>query len=231
MAVPEAVHQLVTRFKSHEEAYRSGQYNETQLRRDFLDPFFAALGWDVHNEKGYAEAYREVIHEDAIKVGGHTKAPDYCFRAGGGVRSFFVEAKKPSVDLRHAIGPAYQLRRYAWSAKLPISILTDFEEFAVYDCRIRPEKTDKAGNARIIYHKYTDYIECWDQLVGLFSPEAIRQGALDKYVASKKIKKGTAEVDDAFLGEIESWRTSLARNIAIRNEGISQRNLNFAVQD
>ena len=230
MAVPEAVHQLVTRFKSHEEAYRSGQYNETQLRRDFLDPFFAALGWDVHNEKGYAEAYREVIHEDAIKVGGHTKAPDYCFRAGGGVRSFFVEAKKPSVDLRHAIGPAYQLRRYAWSAKLPISILTDFEEFAVYDCRIRPEKTDKAGNARIIYHKYTDYIECWDQLVGLFSPEAIRQGALDKYVASKKIKKGTAEVDDAFLGEIESWRTSLARNIAIRNEGISQRNLNFAVQ-
>ena len=86
-----------------------------------------------------------MIHEAAIKVGGRTKAPDYCFRAGGGVRSFFVEAKKPSVDIREAVSPAYQLRRYAWSAKLPVSILTDFEEWAVYDCRIRPVKTDRAS--------------------------------------------------------------------------------------
>lgn len=88
------------------------------------------------NRLGYAEAYKDVIHEDAIKVSGYTKAPDYCFRVGG-MRKFFVEAKKPSVNLRDT-SPAFQLRRYAWSAKLPISILTDFEELAVYDCRIKP---------------------------------------------------------------------------------------------
>ena len=230
MAVPDAVVRLVERFGQQREDYRSGRYNETQLRRDFLDPLFAALGWDVHNEQGYAEPYREVIHEDAIKIGGRTKAPDYCFRAGGGVRSFFVEAKKPSVDIREALSPAYQLRRYAWSAKLPVSILTDFEEFAVYDCRIRPVKTDKASTARVIYRQYTDYAECWDELAGLFSPEAIRRGALDKFVTSKRVKKGTAEVDSAFLDEIESWRKLLAQNIALRNKGISQRDLNFAVQ-
>ena len=109
MTAPAAVGELVERFDSHRDAYRSGQYNETQLRRDFLDPLFAAFGWDVHNRQGYAEAYREVIHEDAIKIGGRTKAPDYCFRVGGGVRSFFVEAKKPSVDIRDALSPAYQL--------------------------------------------------------------------------------------------------------------------------
>jgi len=49
-----------------------------------------------HNKQGYAEAYKDVITEDAIKVGGVTKAPDYCFRIGG-ARKFFVEAKKPSV--------------------------------------------------------------------------------------------------------------------------------------
>ena len=111
-----------------------------------------------------------------------------------------------------------------------MSILTDFAELAVYDCRIRPEKNDKPSVARIIYHRYTEYVEQWDELYGLFSPEAIRHGSLEKLVASKKVKKGTAEVDAAFLGEIESWRDVLARNLALRNPDIPSRDLNFAVQ-
>jgi len=230
MAAPGVVRELVEQFDTHKDTYRSAQYNEAQLRGEFLNPLFEALGWDVFNRKGYAAPYKEVIHEDAIKVGGRTKAPDYCFRAGGGMRSFFVEAKKPSVDISEAQSPAYQLRRYAWSAKLPVSILTDFEELAVYDCRIRPERSDKATTARIILRRYTEYVECWDELVALFSPEAIRRGSLERLVASKKIKKGTAEVDRAFLDEIESWRTDLARDIALRNPDLSQRDLNYAVQ-
>jgi hypothetical protein len=122
MNCPDEIQHLVERFQLNLEAYRSGHYNEAQLRREFLDPFFDALGWDVENKQGYAEAYKDVIHEDAIKVGGATKAPDYCFRIGG-TRKFFVEAKKPSVNLKDEISPAYQLRRYAWSAKPPLSIL------------------------------------------------------------------------------------------------------------
>jgi hypothetical protein len=56
------------------------------------------LGWDINNRQGYAEAYKDVIYEDAIKIGKATKAPDYCFRIGG-TRKFFVEAKKPAVNL------------------------------------------------------------------------------------------------------------------------------------
>jgi predicted type IV restriction endonuclease len=230
MTAPAAVRELVERYDAHREAYRSDQYNEAQLREEFLNPFFAALGWDMFNEKGYADAYKEVIHEDALKIGGRTKAPDYCFRAGGGMRSFFVEAKKPSVDIGEAAGPAFQLRRYAWSAKLPLSILTDFEEFAVYDCRIRPEKTDKAPTARAIYLRYTEYFDRWDELAGLFAPEAIRRGSLERFVSSKKMKRGTAEVDAAFLEEMEAWRTELARNLALRNSDLASRDLNFAVQ-
>ena len=63
----------------------------------------------------------------------------------------------------------------------------------------RPEKNDKATTGRIIFLDYTQYIERWDELFDLFSPEAIRRGSLEKLVASKKIKKGTAEVDTAFL--------------------------------
>ena len=123
-----------------------------------------------------------------------------------------------------------QLRRYGWSAKLPLSILTDFEEFSVYDCRVRPVKTDKASHSRIHYFKYTDYINRWEEIESIFSREAILKGSFDKYVASKKNKRGTAEVDTAFLQEIERWRELLARNIALRNKALSQRELNFAIQ-
>jgi len=115
---------------------------------EFLNPLFGALGWDVENRQGFAEQYKEVISEDSITVGGATKAPDYCFRIGG-TRKFFVEAKKPAVDITSDPIPAFQLRRYAWSAKLPLSILSDFEELSVYDCRIKPSKHDK--HQRVVF--------------------------------------------------------------------------------
>ena len=132
MRTPDSILRLVDTFDSHKEHYKSQKYNETQLRREFLDPFFKALGWDIDNKLGYAGAHKDVIHEDAIKIGGTTKAPDYCFRIGG-ARKYFLEAKRPSVNIKMDLAPAYQLRRYAWSSKLPLSILSDFEEFSVYD--------------------------------------------------------------------------------------------------
>ena len=77
MPPPKEIIELVDRFDRNKDAYRSGQYNETQLRREFLDPLFESLGWDIYNKQGYAEAYKDVIHEDALKIGGATKAPDY----------------------------------------------------------------------------------------------------------------------------------------------------------
>lgn len=229
MTAPQEILGLIERFDNNREAYRSGTYNETQLRREFIDPFFKILGWDVDNEKGYAEAYKDVIHEDSIKIGGMTKAPDYCFRIGG-VRKFFVETKKPAVNLKDDVDPAFQLRRYAWSAKLPLGILTDFEEFVVYDCRVKPDKLDKPSTARILYLNYTGYAQRWDEIASIFSRDAVLKGAFDKYAETSKAKKGTAEVDTAFLKEIESWRDMLARNLALRNPDLTQHNLNFAIQ-
>jgi hypothetical protein len=229
VAAPAKIQELIERFEQNIDSYKRGTFNETQLRREFIDPFFKSLGWDVDNEQGHAEAYKDVIHEDAIKIAGATKAPDYCFRIGGN-RKFFVEAKKPAINIIEDAASAYQLRRYAWSAKLPLSILTNFEYFEVYDCRSKPDKADKASHSRVLSLKYSDYLKHWEDLAGVFSQTAILKGSFDKYAESKKAKKGTAEVDTAFLLEIERWRDSLARNIALRNPGLSQRELNFAVQ-
>lgn len=228
MPAPNEIVNLVDRFRRNLDDYHSARYNELQLRTEFLDPFFKALGWDVNNERGYGEDYKDVVHEDSIKIGGSTKAPDYCFRAAG-LRKFFVEAKRPAVNIREDGGPAYQLRRYAWSAKLSVSILTNFEEFLVYDCRVRPAPRDKPAVARITSFRYSDYLTKWDQIAEVFSRDAVWKGSFDRYGASKKEKKGTAEVDSEFLKEIESWRDMLARNIALRNP-VTQPQLNFSVQ-
>jgi type I restriction-modification system DNA methylase subunit len=229
MTAPREVLELVERFGRNRSAYCSSNYNETRLRIEFIDPFFKALGWDMSNERSYAEAYKDVIHEDAVKVGGTTKAPDYCFRIGG-TRKFFLETKRPSVNIKEDMDAAFQLRRYAWSAKLPLSILTDFEEFAVYDCRIKPDKADKASTARVLYFTYDRFPERWDEVAAVFSREAVLKGFFDTYAESTRTKKGTAEVDAVFLAEIERWREVLARNLALRNPGLTARELNFAVQ-
>jgi predicted type IV restriction endonuclease len=87
MAVPANLLDLVDRFESNKEAYTASRYNEAQVRREFIDPFFRLLGWDVDNTSGYAEAYKDVVHEDSLKIGDSSKAPDYGFRIGGHVSS------------------------------------------------------------------------------------------------------------------------------------------------
>ena len=62
MPAPQAVLDLIERFERNREAYKSPSYNETQLRREFLDPFFEALGWDVNNRQGYPRL-REIYYK------------------------------------------------------------------------------------------------------------------------------------------------------------------------
>lgn len=225
---PEAIKELVERFERNYESYKKVDYKEKQLREEFINSFFEALGWDISNKNGAAPSYREVIHEDSIKMGGGTKAPDYCFRFGGN-RIFFVETKKPSVDIMKDPYPAYQLRRYTWSAGLHLSILTNFENLAIYEARQRPKEGDKINVERTKIIHYKNYIKEWDTIASIFSRKAVYQGSFDKYVAEKK--RGKQEVDDEFLKEIEGWRETLASNIALRNPNLSSvRELNDAVQ-
>jgi len=196
MAAPAKILELVRRFEDNSDDYRAAQYGEAQTRIEFINPFFECLGWDIDNRRGAGEEYKDVIHETAIKIGGAIKVPDYCFRLGG-TKLFYLEAKKPAVNLKDDPAPAYQLRRYAWNAKLPLSILTNFAEFAVYNCRFRPAHTDKSYAARILYRTYKDYADSWDEIARIFAKEAVDKGSFDKYAVTTKGKRDTATVDTA----------------------------------
>lgn len=201
--------------------------NETETRRYYIDKFFEALGWDVGNEKGK----REVIHEDIVKVKGKTKFPDYGFYFKG-KRVFFVEAKDTKVDIKNDSRPAFQLRSYAWSAKLGVSILTDFEEFAVYDCTVRPKENDRTDAGRIKYFTYEDYLkeDVFDYIYDLFERENVANGSLDAYSENLCNRKGSETVDVHFLSTLDELRTKLAVVISKLNREMSEKDINYAVQ-
>ena len=220
--------ELTTLFERNKKQYTS-VYDEANTRTDFIDKFFELLGWDIRNEQGYSEQYREVVREDKVTIGGKVKAPDYAFRIGG-LRKFFVEAKKPSVNIKDELEPAFQVRRYGYTAKLPLCILTDFEEFAVYDTRIKPSPSDKPSAARIFYCTFDEYNKHFDFIFNTFSKEAILKGSFDTYIEENKNKKVTSEVDKELLKLVEGWRTDIAKNIALRNPSLDIYHLNTAVQ-
>lgn len=208
------IKELVDQFKYNLKDYTSWNFNETNTRQQFIDKFFELLGRDVNNHFWRSEQYKEVVLEDKLKIWGQAKAPDYSFRLWGR-RIFFVEAKKPSVNIKDDVEPAYQIRRYSWTAKLPIGILTDFEELAIYDTRVKPNPKDKAGTARIKYFTFEEFEENREWIYNTLSKEAVEKWALDKYIQEGK-KKWTQSVDVDFLNMIDDRRDALAKNIYLR---------------
>lgn len=222
---------LVSRFDEQRQHYLDADYNETKTRRDFIDPFFKALGWDIDNEQDVAEPYREVIHEDKLKIQGKVKSPDYGFRLlGAKQRLFFVEAKKPSVSLKTNKDAAYQVRRYGWNSKVPLSILTNFDDFVVYDCSKKPSLTESPVTARLKTLHYDQYLDEFDYIYDTFSREAVIKGRFDNYVKSDTAKRGTQTPDKEFVASLDKWRTYLAVDLARSNLKLTEEELNFAVQ-
>ena len=224
----EEVTKLCRYFTTNRQAFLAPGVKEAHVRQSLIDPLFEALGWDVGNKAMTAPQYREVVPEDSLDVEGQQRAPDYTFRVGS-LPKFYAEAKKCGVNIGADPAPAFQLRRYGWSAKLALSILTNFEELAVYDCTMRPHPSEKASRARIQHFHFEEYSDRWRELWDVFSREAVWSGAFDQYAASKR-KRGTSEVDAEFLKEMEGWRLALAGNMALRNKGLSLDDLNAAVQ-
>ncbi len=219
MTAPDGIYELIEKFDRHKPG------SETEVRIQFVDPLFSALGWDIRDK-------RQVRHEPSVKVQEagieRSKRPDYSFHIGAR-KHFYVETKQPHHNLQRNAGPAFQLRRYGWSENLAVSILTDFEEFCVYDCRYRPNQNDRAEEARLRYWTYDSYIDNWPELTAKFSYQAVAEGALERWTEGEKLR-GAVSVDQAFLGDMEIWREMLAADIALRNQQLSQRDLNMLVQ-
>lgn len=209
-------------------------YNETQLRADFLDPMLEILGWDVKNVRGVPQYRREVVLEDTVQIEDDEveltrKKPDYALRLDT-ERKLFVEAKKPRVRIEQDRNAAFQVKRYGWNARLPISVLSNFDKLIIYDCRPRPHHTDDPSVGRLKIYDHTEYVAAFDELYEQLSREAVYSGHFDTLFSMNREHIGTQAFDDFFLQQIESWRAALSRSLVTNNPGLSEAELNFLVQ-
>lgn len=204
---------LVDHFHANIDFYKDARnaYNEHSCRIEYIDPLLKLLGWDVANEKGLAPQYREVIAENYST---RTDRPDYTITLRG-VPKFFVEAKKPAVDITRVAAPAIQTRKYGWNAKHRLAVLTNFEYLAIYDtCHIAHED-DGCAVARYRLYHYTEYVEKVEEIAGLIARDTVYSGDFDSYLdANFPATEGqTQQVDTLFLSQINEWRVALSNEL------------------
>lgn len=225
---PEELSSLINLFDENLEDIKKNQV-EASTRVDFINPLLELLGWDVQNKSGALHTKRDVTYEPAQRVDGNLKAPDYALCVEG-KRKIFVEAKRPSQNLETNKAHAYQLRKYSWSAGLPFGVLTDFEEFAIYDTSYAPMSGDDADVARVAYFKYTSLEQYWPSIYALLSKEAVSAGSLEVLAEKSKSIKGQKTLDIAFLDLMKVWRLKLTQSMANLNLELDPRKLDFESQ-
>jgi len=226
----EQVGGLAQDFEANKNYFLSSNYQEPEVRKDFIDKFFIALGWDVNHETQKNPFQQEVKVERGVIIGRSQRYADYAFYVAPNFRDpcFFTEAKKPFGDIVSADN-CFQTIRYGWNANTLIAVLTDFEQFIILDCRYRPDIDTATAQVIQKYH-YSHYhnSDKFAEIFYLFSHDAVADNSLEKYAEKLPKRRGKAvqrglfkggwqKVDESFLEELDGFREDLARNFKKHN--------------
>lgn len=212
--IKQKIHDLVQKYETGRNYYRTAKFNETQVRNEFLDTLFEILGWDIRNNLGKNTNEREVLLEESLKANAasHTKKPDYTFRLYG-ERKFFLEAKKPCIRIDVDNEPAKQVRRYGFTAGLKISVLSNFEDLFIYDTSNPVENTDNLTKSRIRAYHYTDYEEHAEELLRFIGRDSVYTGQFEEIWQDISLNVEHTTIDKLFLKQINEWRLMLGKQI------------------
>ena len=218
----EQLNRLIHAFGRDRSRIALGGFSEADLRIQYLDPFFTALGWDVGNRALKPFYDREVVVEPPQRIQGRSRRPDYVFRVGG-IDKFLCEAKRPfeHATQRHF----YQVQNYVYHMKLWIGVLSDFDSFTVFLVGSQPSKDNPFPPVEGWQFGFQQYGDQADRIWEFFSRDNVAQGSLDRLAQSTaKIyragKQGwlirperNKQIDEQFLRFLEDQRASLARTL------------------
>jgi type I restriction-modification system DNA methylase subunit len=184
------------------------------------------LGWDIKNNQAKKTNEREVLVEEVQKT---TRKPDYTFRLYS-ERKFFLEAKRPSIDISTDSKSAHQVRTYGFTDKLKISVLSNFEHLALYDCSSPVDESEGATHSRIKIYHYSEYVEKFDEIRRELSQESVYSGDFDNKWSHIADKIKTSNIDHLFLAQINTWRDKLAVSFVSIKSDIDTVELNDLTQ-
>jgi type I restriction-modification system DNA methylase subunit len=219
---------LVRQFQAGEDHFLSQDYPESQVRIDFIDKFFEALGWSIRLQPGHDPRDRDVIVERAETHG----RPDYNFRIDRRTK-FFVEAKAPCIPIARS-DIVLQAKKYAWNNTdefVYFAAVTDFQEFRLYDASRKPDpRHPEAG--LVFAYAYEQYLspkalaDLWQ-----LSRPAVAAGSLDALISpSARAARAKTPLDIQFLSDLSHWRELLAKSVFKAHPDLTAQDLNNAVQ-
>ncbi|MDR0269856.1 Eco57I restriction-modification methylase domain-containing protein [Paenibacillus sp.] len=223
------IQRLVSNFKSDKARYCSTAmgYTETEARVEFIDPLFACLGWDMANAGGVPNSLKDVIREESQQTETTARRPDYTFRISA-IRKFFVEAKKPAVDIRMNKESAFQVRSYGWTAGMSVSILTNFRVLRVYDTSTAPTQTDNADVGLLLDIDFEDLPARFSELESIFGRDSVAQGSIETYYGAAR--ENGLPIGSLFLGKFNEWRLRIASDLHTRHPDLDIEGLNDIAQ-
>jgi type I restriction-modification system DNA methylase subunit len=236
------VKELVADFRANEKFYLSPAYQEQEARRDFIDKFWLALGWDVNHET-QKNPFEQEVKVERKEHGFSQRRADYAFYLAPNFRDvkFYVEAKKPHGDIATADN-YFQTIRYGWSSSTPVAVLHDFEQFEIVDCRYRPHiDTALAQNLRKYHFSHYEDPEKFAEIYWLFSREAVAGGSLEKFAETLPKKRGRGvqrglfkggdlPMGEQFLQDLDEFRDELARAFKNANPNLNGETLTELTQ-
>jgi type I restriction-modification system DNA methylase subunit len=190
------------------------KYSEEETKKDFIQPLFEALGWEVISKN-------EVSAEEHQLSGGRV---DYGFYLNGRIK-FYLEAKALKADL-HREEFANQAVRYSWNKGATWAVLTDFESIKIFNA----QEIDKSLADKLFFEiPYTQYIERIDQL-WLLSKEAFQNNLLDKEAEKfgKKLQK--ISVTSLLYRDLDKCREILTHVLSQWNNAVNKDLLDEGVQ-
>lgn len=215
---------LVNRYK---EAKDNGQLQNASeaTMRAWIDELLSLFGWDVQNthqvltEHTLNKAERARLHE----IGSSNTRPDYTL-VNGRVKLAFVDAKSLDVNIENDKSVAFQIRSYGWSIGAPFSVVTNFEQLAIYDCSVMPDVNDDARCARYDILRYDQYVEKSEKLEAI-----LNRGNVISDTTKMVHGKGNA-LDERFSAMLGEVRIELAKAILKNNHIESTQVLSYYVQ-
>lgn len=230
----QSLYNLIQRYLNLRESGRLDLASEETIR-GWLNEFLTIFDWNVLDTSQIIQerALPQSARERLEIIGSSHTTPDYTFIIGR-ERITFLDAKNTNENIDTDPEIAFQIKSYGWSISSPCAFVSNFEEFAIYDCTYEPDREQQPNLGRI-YLKIDDYIENFQILEDHLLKENIRVGKLNELYSNLSNNRYITRItlDQKFAELLSCFRLSLARNIFENNrEYISDNseNLSYIVQ-
>lgn len=205
--------------------------SEEKVRSGFLNKLLEILGWDLSDiTEVVEEKHIQGIARDRLReISSIHVKPDYIL-CKNGVPRIYLDAKNITEDFVNSKEAAFQIRSYAWSTNLPISLISNFEYFGIYNTTFKPNP-NQAPDYKAIFFTIDDLIDNYSLYGPFMEKESVQEYKWPSHLILNEAlnNSGNKTLDEDFFELLDNFRLQLGEALLHQMSGNFQK-LNYYVQ-